>query len=115
MWKYQSEDFNNISLHDHIIDKIVIECNDIIFIFNDGFDVVKTRPHNDTGKSKHTITSQVILKNANFLQGIIFHWDWKEKRSEQEKLDCAFLLNSFARLEVLQFKIENNIFTLHVG
>ena len=95
MWKYESYDNKNISLHDHYIDKIFVDGNDIWLIFSEGFDVVKTHPLNDTGKSKHTTTSQIILRNADFI--------------EQDEMDFVSLINSTFSFEVLDWTMERNI------
>jgi SAM-dependent methyltransferase len=111
MWKYESCDFENISLHDNFIDKIQADGNDVFLVFDEGFDVVKTHPLNNTGKSKHTTTSQIILRNTKFLKGIIHHWEWQTGRSEQEKIDLEWLLNTTCYIEVLDwflnFKVED--------
>ena len=116
MWKYESCDLENISLHDNFIDKIQTERNDILLIFNEGFDVVKTHPLNDTGKSKRTTASQIILRNSKFSKGIIHHSERQKKRSEQEEIDFAWLLNSTCYFEVLDwvlnFKVEAGVVSL---
>ena len=116
MWKYKSSDFENISLHDHYIDAIQTNGNDILFIFNEGFDIVKTHPLNDTGVSKRTTDSQIVLKNSKFLNGAIQHWDWQEKKSEQEEINLVWLLNSTFSFEVLDwflnFKVEDGVVSL---
>ena len=116
MWKYESSDFENISLHDNFIDKIQAEGNDILLIFDEGFDVVKTHPLNDTGKSKRTTTSQIILRNAKFLKGIIYYWTQKDKQTEQESIDLEWLMNSTCSFEVLDwalnFKMEDGVVLL---
>jgi len=82
MWKYESCDIQNISLHDHFINKIQVRDDDILLIFDEGFGVVKTHPLNDIGKSKHTTASQIVLKNSRFLSGVISsrrrRWSWEK-------------------------------------
>ena len=112
MWKHESCDIENISLHDHSIDEIQTNDNDILLIFNEGFDVAKTHSLNDTGKLKHTTTSQVVLKNSQFLNGLIHHWEWQEKKSEQKEIDLVWFLNSTCSFEVLNFKLENGVVCL---
>jgi hypothetical protein len=115
MWKYQSSDVENISLHDQVIDEIQTHDDDILLIFNEGFDVVKTHPLNDTGKSKHTTASQIILRNAEFLKGITHHWAGQEKKSEQEEFDIAWFLKSTCSFEVLDldFNAEDGVVSLN--
>ena len=117
MWKYESCDFENISLHDHFIDTIQTNGNDILLIFDDGFDVVKTHPLNDTGKSKRATASQIILRNSKFLKGTIYHWEWQEKKSKQEEIDLAWFFNSTCSFEVLDwtlnFKAEDSTVSLN--
>jgi len=110
MWKYKSCDIENISLHDHFIDEILVNGNDILLMFGEGFDVVKTHSLNDTGKSKHTTKSQIVLKNSKFLKGVIHH------EQQQEEFDIDGLLNSTCSFEVLDwtlnFKVGDEIVTL---
>lgn len=113
MWKYMSCDFENISLHDYSIDEILLDDNDILLVFDDGFHVAETHPLNDTGKSKHTTTSQIILRSANFIKGTIYHWRWQEKKSRSEKIELMWLINSFRGFSILQFEAENGAFSLH--
>ena len=111
MWKYESCDFENISLHDNFIDKVQTERNDILLIFNEGFDVLKTHPLNDTGKSKRTTASQIILRNSKFSKGIIHH-----SERERQEIDLACLLDSTCYFEVLdwilKFKVEDGTVAL---
>ena len=111
MWKYESCDIENISLHDHSIDAIQESGNNILLIFNDGFDVAKTHPLNDTGKFKHTATSQIILKNAKLHSGIMYRWSWQKKMREQEEIKFTHFSLSGYSFEVLDwrlnFKAEN--------
>ncbi|MCL2216070.1 MAG: hypothetical protein FWB91_03510 [Defluviitaleaceae bacterium] len=108
MWKYESCDLENISLHDNLIDKIQVDDNDILLVFCEGFDIVKTHPLNDTGKSKHTTMSQIRLKNAQFLKGIIHYWEWQGERSEEEEIGLEWLLNSSYYFEVLDWTLKFN-------
>ena|GEM_PF-1218566 len=119
MWKYQSSDHEHISLHDHAIDEIVTIDNDILLTFNDGFDVICTHPLNDTEKSKHTTTSQIILKNAFFVGGEV---DYaveitKQKANEAYSVHRSFnfstLLDVFVDFTVLQFDVVSGVFSLH--
>lgn len=66
-WEIATYD-DNISLHDNLVDAIIIDEN-ITFIFNDGFDVTKEHSKNSTGRHKHTGKSAVIMKNAKYING----------------------------------------------
>ena len=105
MWKYESCDIENISLHDHFIDEVQTDGNDILFTLNEGFDVVKTHPLNNTGKSKRTTASQIALKNSKFIKGTIHHWKWQEKENRQEEIDLAWFLNSACSFKVLDWTL----------
>ena len=108
MWKYVSSDANNISLHDHLIDEVSIKYNDIFLVFNGGFDVIKTHPLNDTGKSKHTGKSQIILNSARFLKGISYPF-----QSEEREIGISIFTNDFSKFEVLDFQVRDSIFALY--
>jgi len=108
MWKHQSDDMNNISLHDHSIDELVIHDGDISLIFNNGFDIAKTHPLNSTGQSKLTGKAQIILKCAKFLHGTIY-----SSQSEEREITISMMENKIFDFEVLEFKIEDNLFSLH--
>lgn len=114
MWKYKSSDFEHISLHDHCIDRIISDGNDILLIFDDGFDIVKTHPLNITGKSKQTTNAQIVLRNAGFLKGVEHRWNQKKKCSEEKKFDFAYLIGSAFEAEILKFKLEDGVFSLDV-
>ena len=118
MWKYTSRNWENISLHDHLISKVSCEKNDILLMFDEGFDVVKTHPLNNTGKSKHTTSSLVVLKNARFSDGkvcyIVTQKDM-ETYSVNRPFDFSTLTNDLGELEVLQFEIKDEKFKLDVA
>ena len=95
-------DTDNISLHDHLIDEILFQGDDILLIFFNGFDVIKTHPLNGTGKSKHTSKAQIILKCAKFATGIA-HSPQNEKR----EVDISNFTSQFSGFEVLDHKVEN--------
>lgn len=71
MWRYKSSDYNNVSLHDNSFEEINFSGSDVILVFNEGFDILSSHPLNDTGKSKHTTKSQIILSNSAFLNGVV--------------------------------------------
>jgi len=112
MWKYESCDWENIALHDNVIDRICLNGNDILLVFDDGFDVVKTHHLNDTGKSKHTTASQIILKNGVLKKGIVFRDVGKDKQRQEEKIDLSWLMNFPLGIDVARFKVENNVLIL---
>ena len=115
MWKYMSDDLENISLHDHFIGEILVENGDILLVFNEGFDVVKTHLLNDTGKSKLTTKSQVILKNASYSKGAVSYTI--QKRDEKDvyvnrPFDFTVLLDDSNEFEVLGFEFKNGMLKL---
>ena len=118
MWKYTSRDEDCISLHDNFLSKILICNDDIALFFDDGFDILNTHPLNDTGKAKHTTTSQVFLKNAKFIGGkvhnskILEHWNMSAG-------DFLTLINLPYIFEVYSFLLDTSVravkFTLNGG
>ena len=112
MWKYKSQNIDYVSLHDHLINKILFEEHDILLIFEDGFSIQKEHPLNDTGTSKHTTSAQIILRNAAFLQGIVCRENFGEPVSEQERLDFATLKKAFIGVEVFEFELEGGAFSI---
>ena len=67
-WKYKSGDFRGVSLHDCAISGWT-SGEDIICVFEDGFDVFAENPENSTGRHKRTGKAAVVLKNAAFVSG----------------------------------------------
>jgi len=119
-YKYGSPDcYEYISLHDHRISKIVVKkkhhgTENIALIFDDGFDVAKTHPLNDTGESKHTSSSRIDLINAKFLNGEVFCFN-----QDNQQINLAVLLDGFSEFEILKFErikatiyLEGNIDTM---
>jgi len=100
MWKYKSGDIENISLHDNFINKIQVDGDNILLIFDDGFDVLKTHPLNDTGKSKRTTKSQIVLKKSEFREGRVYSWEQQDKH---DKIDFERLLSPDCFFEVLDW------------
>lgn len=95
-WKVHTKD-SAISLHDHSISSILLE-RDITLLFEEGFDVAKSNALNTSGHHKHTGTAGVVLKNAQYIQGIkYFPEDVEEnmKTEELEKLDFEILTFSY--------------------
>lgn len=67
-WKYKSDNFRGVSVHDCEISEWVFG-EDIVCVFEDGFDVFADDPQNDTGRHKRTGKAAVVLKNAAFRSG----------------------------------------------
>lgn len=103
MWTFESNNHQDIALHDNKFNEIIVEDDNIILIFNDGFDVVKSHPLNDTQKSKHTTKSRIVLMNAQFVKGNTF-----DSRNQSYEFGSRALVNGFDHFEVLEFKIEND-------
>jgi len=103
MWRFESNDHQDIELHDNFINKIIVEDGNILLVFSDGFDVVKTHPLNNTQKSKHTTESQITLLNAQFIKGNVFI-----RKDEKREFDYSELTKRFVHFMVSQFKIEND-------
>ncbi len=64
--KFISDDIDSISLHDCDISEFVFG-DDIVLIFEDGFDVCAENPLNKTGRHKRTGKAAVVLKKGEFL------------------------------------------------
>ena len=107
MWTFESDNHQDISLHDNLFNEIVVKKNDIFLIFNDGFDILKSHPLNDTQKSKHTTKSRINMVNAHFIKGNAFI-----NSNQTYEFDFQALINGFSHFEVLQFKMENNVLYL---
>lgn len=93
-WKVITED-DNISLHDHSVSSFDFG-NDILLLFEDGFDVTKEHSCNETMRHKQTGVSAVILHDAAYVKGIKFLPGNKEKEVALEELNLI-------DLEVLDF------------
>jgi len=108
MWKYQTDDIANISLHDHLIDDIILQGNDILLMFTNGFDVGSMHSLNDTGTSKLTGKSQILLTNAKYCSNVSHVLN-----SDVHKTESTLIGNQFRGFEVLDFNVEGSRFTLH--
>ncbi len=93
-WKVITED-DNISLHDHSVSSFDFG-NDILLLFEDGFDVTKEHSCNETKRHKQTGASAVILHDAVYVKGIKFLPGNKEKEVALEEVNLI-------DLEVLDF------------
>ena len=115
MWRFQSSDHEYISLHDHVVDAIISGENDIILVFNDGFDVTKTHPLNDTQKAKHTTEAQIILKAAHFVRGEVnytVHQEGKEAYAVNRTADFSTLIEDFKGFKVCTFEVKGGMLEL---
>ncbi|MDE7398256.1 MAG: hypothetical protein K2N06_01890 [Oscillospiraceae bacterium] len=77
-WKYITES-DEVSLHDCLVTEWVFG-EDITLNFEDGFDVCRANPLNDTGRHKRTGKSAVILKGGQFVSGTLYITKTEEKR-----------------------------------
>jgi len=117
MWEFMSSDIENISLHDNSIDQIQLADNDILLIFNEGFDVHNAHPLNDTGKAKRTTASQIILSDARLIGGVIHHHNMQSNQVGDECISISWLLETAWQFEVsdwsLKYDPEKGTATLH--
>lgn len=95
MWKYCSEDFDTISLHDNIIDSVEDKEN-IIINFLDGFDVIANNSENKTGRHKHTSAGIIELVDGKLIEAVFDNSP--ACSSKQDKL----LINELKSIEVLE-------------
>lgn len=68
-WKFQSEDWETISLHDCRISSIEQKGDNIVLSFAEGFNVERENARNPTGRHRKTGPSAVILEGGRFLEG----------------------------------------------
>ena len=109
VWKYVSDNWENISLHDYDISEFVFG-RDITLGFVDGFDVCKENPQNLSGRHKHTGNAAVILKNGAFLSAEYPSFEDNGKEIPAQSIEFSEL--SGLELEVFDHYFENGIFTL---
>jgi len=107
MWKYESGDIDNISLHDYLIDELLLKDNDIILILHNGFGVLKTHSLNDTGQSKRTSKAQIVLKGARLLSGKMYLHG-----GEEREFSISMVTSQFLGFEIFDVEIECNMFVL---
>ncbi len=110
-WKFASDDIDSISLHDCDISAFEFG-EDIVLMFEDGFDVAALNPLNETGRHKRTGKAAVVLKNGRFISAEHPSYEDRDgsivpakkiKQSELSALD----------LEVYGFEeFENGVLTL---
>lgn len=109
-WRYCSEDWQSVSLHDNFISKMRFE-NDITLDFEDGFDVCAENPLNDTGRHKYTGKAAVLLKNGKFISAeYSSYYDRDNGNVPAKKMSLKELLQ--LKLEVYGFEYESGIFTM---
>lgn len=109
-WRYVSDDWESVSLHDYDITDIEIN-EDIILNYADGFDICAENPLNDTERHKHTGKAAVVLKNGAFLSAEYPSYeDGKLGTVPAQNIGLEELLT--LDLEVYSFDLKNGIFTL---
>jgi len=65
MWKYSEPNaYNSISLHDCRTDSIVLERNDLILHFPDGFWIMPNSVHNDLDRPVKTGPAQLCFRDV---------------------------------------------------
>lgn len=113
-WKYITES-DEVSLHDCIVTEWLFG-EDITLNFEDGFDVCRTNPLNDTGRHKRTGESAVILKNAKFISAELPAYTVTHSDKTTEEIPATELTfdetAKFADAEILSSDYENGVFTL---
>lgn len=96
-WKYASSVFGSVILHDYEISRWILG-DDIICVFEEGFDVFADNPQNDTGRHKHTGKAEVVLKNAAFVSGELYDDEVTRKLSKDDLLKLELDVLDFKRL-----------------
>lgn len=84
--KYRSDDYQTVSLHDHSLTECLHNGDELLLMFEDGFDVCAENPLNDTGRHKHTGKAAVALENGRFLEGTLFISKTEEKPLREEEI-----------------------------
>lgn len=114
-WKYITES-DEVSLHDCTVTEWVFG-EDISLNFEDGFDVCRANPLNDTGRHKRTGESAVILKNAKFISAEYSAYTVTHSDKTIEEIPATELtfdeIAKFAEAEILSSDYENGVFTLN--
>ena len=95
-WKYKSDFFRGVSLHDCSISGW-IRGVDTVVEFDEGFDVFAGDPQNDTGRHKRTGKSAVVLKNAAFMSGELSVDNGTTELSEADIAGLEFDVLDFKR------------------
>ncbi len=105
-FKYSAD--TGVTLHDCDITEWIFG-DDISAVFEDGFDVFKDCPQNDTGHSKHTGKAAVVLKNGKFIKGEVSlgntYYEAGEGFPETECKPLTLEEIPELEFEVLDFKI----------
>ena len=96
-WKYRSDDYRSVSLHDHDLTELRPDGGELLLMFESGFDVCAENPLNETGRHKHTGKAAVALKDGKLLQGTLYLSDKDEKPLGEEEIAAL-------TIEVLDFK-----------
>ena len=68
-WRFRSEDWETISLHDCRISIIEQTEDRLVLFFAEGFDVERDNPLNPTGRHRNTGPAAVLLEGGHFLEG----------------------------------------------
>ena len=117
-FKYVSENtFKHITLHDCVIEEIIVSDNKIIFIF-DHIDVLLSHPLNDFDNPKCTGKAELIFENYSELKSLNYETSYINGDKvivTDEKVIGPSELNKIAKdMEVLdvQEEISGNIFEL---
>lgn len=98
MWKYESNDFKDLYLHDNYIAKFEMQDANLVLCFSEGFDILESHVLNDTGKSRCTGVSQIVLFN---IASSNIEVDMFQK--EKETISLLTLTEDLKKLEVLDF------------
>lgn len=105
-FRYRAD--TGVTLHDCDITEWIFD-DDMTAVFEDGFDVFKDCPQNDTGHSKHTGKAAVVLKDGKFVKGEVSlgntYYEAGEGFHEAECKPLALEEIPGLELEVLDFKI----------
>lgn len=96
-WRFVTDNAESVSLHDREISGWIFG-NDIICVFEDGFDVFSDSPQNGTGRHKHTGKAEVILKNAELVSGELSDDEGTRKLTKDDLPKLELDILNFKRL-----------------
>lgn len=108
-WKFISDNCDSISLHDCDISEFVFG-EDVVLIFEDGFDVAAQNLLNETGRHKRTGKAAAVLKNGRYISGEMSLGRVYNSAGEGFTDECRSIEKnelSELELEVLDFKFED--------
>lgn len=109
-FKYVSENtFKHITLHDCVIEEVIVQDNKITFVFNH-IDVLISHPLNHCNNPKCTGKAELIFENSTELKSLIYNMSYinddKVIVTQEKNIRTAQLVKIAKDMEVLDVKEE---------